>query len=371
MAKKILVVDDSSLIRKHLVKLFEDNGYETESAKNGQEACDLALNQDFDAITMDLNMPVMDGLEAISIIMQKNPTPILVVSSLTTEGAAETIESLELGAIDYVAKPGQYRIDTATQGDELLEKLEIVSSISKRRLGSHLRKMSRSREPVRATEQREERKSENKYSTNNIQTGKDLDSFSTDVKKIVLIGSSTGGPGLIEKICTSLPTNFPHPVCVVQHMPEQFTAAFASRINSISKVIVKESEHGEELRNGVVYIAKGGTHLQFRKKVSGKLTVKHGGSMKERFFTPSVDEMYLSALELFNAKDINAIILTGIGDDGAEGIVEIKKSGGYTIGETEESCTVYGMPRVAFEKGGISEQMDFDKILSYITSIRE
>jgi two-component system chemotaxis response regulator CheB len=365
MGKRILVVDDSSLIRKHLVRLFEENGYECEIAKDGQDAVDKAIGGGFDAITMDINMPRMSGLEAIEVIMEEDPTPILVVSSLTTEGAAETFEALDLGAIDYVSKPGQYRIDVEDSGDELLTKLKAATRVTKRRLKANIR-------PPK--EEIVKRREVTPKSESDIFRGADSDELkekSTDVKKIILVGSSTGGPGLIEKICTSLPKNFPHPVCVVQHMPEQFTASFASRINSLSKVIVKESEHGEELRNGVVYIAKGGTHLQFRKKVSGKRVIKHGSSVKSRFFTPSVDEMYLSALEVFNSQEIYAYLLTGIGDDGAEGMVAIKGKGGYTIGESEESCTVYGMPRVAYEQGGISEQMPFDRILQSITTIRE
>jgi two-component system chemotaxis response regulator CheB len=366
MNKKILVVDDSSLIRKHIVRLLESNEYDCDVAKNGQEAVDMAVNGGYDAITMDINMPVMGGLEAIEIIMKEDPTPILVISSLTTEGASETFDALDLGALDYVSKPGQYRLDTDESGDEILTKLKAATRVNKRRLRTNLQ----SKDEIVTKKQRLQ-SSEDKtdiFAGANID---ELESKSTDVTKIVLVGSSTGGPGLIEKICTSLPQNFPHPVCVVQHMPEQFTASFASRINSLSKVIVKESEHDEELRNGVVYIAKGGTHLQFRKKASGKKVIKHGTSLKTRFFTPSVDEMYLSANELFSASDINAILLTGIGDDGAEGMVEIHKKGGYTIGENEESCTVYGMPRVAFEKGGISQQMTFMQILAHITTISD
>jgi len=363
--KKILIVDDSSLIRKHLVKLFESNSYECDTAKNGQEAIKKIDEFDYDAITMDINMPVMDGLEAIAQIMKSNPTPILVVSSITTEGANETLEALELGAIDYVTKPGQYRIDVDNDGAEILEKLHAISNISKRRLKLMMKDKSDN------IKLKKTKRVKTSIESNKNTSEDELLNKSSSVKKIVLIGSSTGGPGLIERICTSLPKNFPHPVCIVQHMPEQFTTSFATRINKLSKVIVKESEHGEELRNGVVYIAKGGIHMHFRKKVSGKLVIKHSGSTTQRFFTPSVDELYLSATDIFAPDEIFPVLLTGIGDDGAEGMVSMKKNGTYTVGESEDSATVYGMPRVAYENGGISEQMNFDKILQYIVSIRE
>jgi len=361
MSKKILVVDDSSLIRKHIVKLLEDNGYECDIAKDGIEAVQKAVEYNYNAITMDINMPKMSGLEAIRVIMDENPTPILVISSLTTDGANETFDALDLGALDYVSKPGQYRLDLQDNAQEIILKLKAITRVSKRKLLSS--KLSQ-------TSLRQDRQKD-KANKNIFDDVDMLKSKSSDIKKIVLIGSSTGGPGLIEKICKSLPQDFPHPVCVVQHMPEQFTTSFASRLNSLSKVVVKESEHGEELKNGVVYIAKGGAHLQFRKKVSGKKVIKHGASLRDRFFTPSVDEMFLSALNVFDAQKINAFLLTGIGDDGAEGMVAIKSKGGHTIGESQESCTVYGMPRVAYENGGISEQMPFDKILNYIKMIKD
>ena len=350
MGKRVLVVDDSSLVREHLEKLFSEQGYEVDTASNGKEAVELALTYQYSAITMDISMPVMDGLEAIKFIMEKRPTPILVVSSLTVEGAQETIESLALGAVDYTTKPGQYSINISNQGEEILHKLEAVSNISTQKISSYISKLQQTKKIVPP-----------KQTEINLDT-----SF---VNKVVLVGASTGGPGLIEQICVSLPANYPYPVCVVQHMPEQFTTSFAARLNNLSSITVKESEHGEELRNGVVYIAKGGSHLHLKKAVSGKYVIKHGVSQKERFFAPSVDEMYLSAIEVFDAKDIHPYLLTGIGDDGAEGMVRIKSKGGFTVGESEESCTIYGMPRVAYESGGISEQMDFDSILKHILSL--
>lgn len=350
MAKRVLIVDDSALVRRQLSELLVSAGYEVDVAKNGKDAIEKATLQNYDAITMDINMPELDGLSAVAEIMQKNPTPILMISSLTTEDAPTTIEALENGALDYVAKPGTLNLGLEQTSQEILTKLEAVCKISKRRLINR-------RSKVRPTILKTPKESQIKKSSNSF-------------KGVVLIGSSTGGPGLIEEICASLPADYPHAVFVVQHMPEKFTAAFAQRLDRVSKLRVKESEHNEEITGGTVYVAKGGTHMRFAKKVSGKIVIRHEESSIKRFFKPSVDEMYFSAIEVFNPKDIFAVQLTGIGDDGADGMVAIKKAGGYTIAESEETAVVYGMPKEAFLRGGTCEVLPFPKIVSKIVSYR-
>jgi two-component system chemotaxis response regulator CheB len=348
--KKILVVDDSTLVRKQLTSILEEENYEIDIAKNGKDAVEMALECDYSAITMDIEMPIMNGLDAIRKIMRKNPTPILVISSLTTDGARETLEALNLGAIDYVTKPGSRTLNVEKDFKEIKRKVRNVSRISKRRLQKKM-------------QDREDRQHLTNINLGHAnQNGK--------IEHLVLIGSSTGGPGLIEQICSSLPSDFPHPICIVQHMPEKFTGPFAERLNALSTVTVKESEHGEELKNGIIYVAKGGVNLTFRKKVSGKIVIHHTDEVEGRFFTPSVDEMFLSSVDIFSAKDITAFLLTGIGEDGAEGMVSIKEKGGYTIAESEETATVYGMPREAYERGGVVEKLPFNKILKKFAFFR-
>ena len=351
MAKRILIVDDSALVRKQLSELLTSAGYEVESAKNGQEACSRVFAEDFNAITMDINMPVMDGLSAVKEIMANKPTPILMISSLTTEDAPTTLEALEYGAIDYVAKPGTFNVGVEESGADIIRKVRSAARIPKSRLAKK-RVARRATKPTRIS-QREE-----------------VATPTEPANSVVLIGSSTGGPGLIEEICAWLPEDYPHAVCIVQHMPEKFTNAFAGRLNRASKLLVKESVDNDELLKGVVYVAKGGEHLHFRKKVSGKIVIKHGKPREKRFFTPSVDEMYLSAIETFTPNNMLAVLLTGIGDDGADGMVELKKAGVFTIAESEESATVYGMPKEAYLRGGTSEVLAFPKILRKITSYR-
>jgi two-component system chemotaxis response regulator CheB len=345
--KSILIVDDSALVRKQLASILEEQ-FEVDFAKNGQEAIDKACEYDYAAITMDISMSIVDGLEATRRIMRQNPTPILIISSLSSEGARDAMQALDYGAIDYISRESRRNVSDIPS-EEILRKVKAVSRISKRRLSKKV-------------ESNDKRQYISNFSSASVVNSK--------VEHLVLIGSSTGGPGLIEKICKSLPVNFPHPICIVQHMPEKFTKPFADRINKDSAVVVKESEDGEALQNGHVYIAKGGVNLTFQKKVSGKIVIRHTDEVEGRYFTPSVDEMFLSSVDVINPIDITAFILTGIGEDGAEGSVVIKDRGGFTIGESALTATVYGMPREAKRRGGINEELPFPKILNKFTQFR-
>ncbi|MCX6076793.1 MAG: chemotaxis-specific protein-glutamate methyltransferase CheB [Campylobacterales bacterium] len=354
MAKRILIVDDSALVRKQLSEVIGTLGFDIETARNGQEGVEKATSTQYDVITMDINMPVLNGIEAVKQIMSRQPTPILMISSLTTEDAAITMDALDAGAIDYIAKPGTMNIGKEQNTEDILEKVLSLSRVSPRRLRNRA-----SRAPVGRA-----RVSENK------EKPKQPFSEITEITKIVLIGSSTGGPGLIEQICASLPTNYKYPVCIVQHMPEQFTKAFAERLNRSSALNVFESAHNMEILPGNIYIARGGVHMNFAKKVSGKIVIREDTNKGKNFFQPSVNDMMFGALEVFDASNIIGVILTGIGDDGADAMVKLKNSGAYTLGESEESATVYGMPREAYERGGVSQQLDFKQILKTISTLK-
>lgn len=361
MAKKALIVDDSALVRKQLTEMIESLGFEIDVAKNGKEAVDKATSMQYDVITMDINMPVMDGIEAVKQIMSEKPTAILMISSLTTEDASITMDALDLGAVDFIAKPGTMNVGKRENRDDILEKIQTLSRISPRRL-----KRRATRAPVRERRRVEPEKRASRVRENNDV----IQQSSIDISKVVLIGSSTGGPGLIEQICASLPANYKFPVCVVQHMPEQFTKAFAQRLDRASVVNVHESAHNMELLPGNVYVARGGVHMNFAKKVSGKIVIREDKNKGDNFFQPSVDEMMYSAIKTFDSKNIIAVILTGIGDDGADAMVKLRNSGAYTLGESEESATVYGMPREAYERGGVMEQLDFKQILKKIALLK-
>ena len=355
MAKKVLIVDDSALVRKQLTEMIETLDFEIDVAKNGKEAVDKATSLQYDVITMDINMPVMDGIEAVKQIMKKQPTAILMISSLTTEDATITMDALDLGAVDYIAKPGTMNVGKKENREDILQKVKSLSRISPRRL-----KRQASRAPVR--ERRRVSSSEKRDTSLNLS--------SADITKVVLIGSSTGGPGLIEQICAALPANYKYPVCVVQHMPEQFTAAFAQRLNRASAVPVHESASNMELLPGNVYVARGGVHMNFAKKVSGKIVIREDKRKGDNFFQPSVNEMMFSAMQIFDTSNLVGVILTGIGNDGADAMVKLKAGGAYTIAESENSATVYGMPKEAYDRGGVMEQLDFMQILKKIATLK-
>jgi len=255
MAKKVLIVDDSALVRKQLGELLDKAGYDIGFAKNGQEAVEFAAAVDFDVITMDINMPVMDGLTAVKEIMRINPTPIVMVSSLTQDEADITFEALELGAVDYVPKPGTITLNIEASKRDILSKIETASRIKKNRLT--IRKHA-TKKKVDIQKKSTEEKS----------------NLPKTVEKLVLIGASTGGPGLIEEILTSLPGDYPYPLCIVQHMPESFTANFAKRLDKNCAIEVVEAKAGDLIVPGKAIIGKGGRHLHLAKKASGALSVK-------------------------------------------------------------------------------------------------
>jgi two-component system chemotaxis response regulator CheB len=349
MAKKILVVDDSALIRKELGRLLTGEGFEVETAKNGQEALDKVLENDFDAITLDINMPVMDGLTALKQIMKKKPTPTVMVSSLTQGDADTTFEALDYGAVDFVGKPGTITLRLNETAHDIVAKVKAAAYMPKNRLkirkAGNIIKSDLNKPPVKKTAQR----------------------FSK-ADKVILIGSSTGGPGLIEKIVTLVPADYPYPICIIQHMPDTFTRKFAQRLDGLSSLNVIEAKSNDVICQGKIIIGKGGYHFQFSKKASGTVNVKLGINSAKRFFVPSVDEMFLSASQSFKCENIMAIELTGIGDDGAQGMLELKNKGAYTIAESKETATIYGMPRAAYENGGTVEVLPFPDILKKILS---
>lgn len=351
--KRMLIADDSALVRKQITEIVAELGFEIDTARNGAEAVEKALASQYDVITMDINMPIMDGLTAVRKIMHRQPTPILMISSLTTQSAQITMEALDAGAVDYIAKPGTMNVGRDENSEDIVQKVKSLSRIPPRRLKTMTR-----RSVVRERPQsvREATRMENKSTA--------------DVTKLLLIGASTGGPGLIEQICTALPATFAYAVCIVQHMPEQFTAAFATRLDKNSTLPVIEAKDHMELYPGNIYLARGGVHMHFGKKVTGRVVIREEKKKGSRFFQPSIDEMFLSALKVFSGDQIVGVLLTGIGDDGAMGMVSLKQAGGFTIGESEETATVYGMPKEAYDRGGVSQQLPFPKIIRALQTLR-
>lgn len=319
----VLVVDDSAFMRKLIKDFLSEDPRITvlDTARNGQEAIEKTIRLKPDVVTMDVEMPVLNGIEAVRGIMNSFPVPIIMLSSTTKAGAENTILAMEAGAIDVIAKPsGAISLDLHKVKKLLIEKV-IASSKAKITYlkGSYEKQDLKERlEPIR----------------------------SNNLLKLVLIGTSTGGPRALQEVITKLPADLNVPVVVVQHMPAGFTKSLADRLDSLSRVRVKEAEHREPLENGTVYIAPGGYHLRLNEKMGRPIITLD----KERPIgghRPAVNVLFSSAAKLKNYQKI-AVIMTGMGSDGTLGIIELKESAEtIVITEAEESCIVYGMPKAA------------------------
>jgi two-component system chemotaxis response regulator CheB len=338
---RVLIVDDSALMRKYLREIIEEDR-ELEvvgAARDGQEAVELNLSLKPDVITMDINMPRIDGLTAIQHIMVQRPCPVLVVSSLTQKGALVTFEALELGAVDYVPKPdGTVSLGIKDAAREIREKIKTVRRAKLRTL-----KLEDGPGLKRAKPPAVEFAPPNPYKAAAAPAGNG---------KLVLIGVSTGGPKTLMEILPYLPPDFEAPVVVVQHMPPSFTGPFAERLNRECRLTVKESVEGMPLLPGEAMVARGGVHLKIDRRPGEKgLRLRHSPRPAEALYKPSIDVAFRSALSCFPGENIVAVLLTGMGDDGADAMLEIKESGGLTIAEAEETAVVWGMPGEAVKRG--------------------
>ncbi|ADC65235.1 response regulator receiver modulated CheB methylesterase [Ferroglobus placidus DSM 10642] len=324
---KVLVVDDSALVRTAVSNLLVEEGFEVITAKNGKDAIEKTLKHNPDVILLDVNMPVMDGLTALKEIMNKKPTPVIMFSAYTKKGAEETITALKLGAVDFIPKPDSTLFDIADIKKEIIGKIKAISRASPNLI--RLRNLKDISKGVIRAKWKEKEK---------------------DVA--VLIGSSTGGPSALEMIIPRLPGDLPAPVFVVQHMPPNFTKQLAERLNSISEIKVKEAENNEKVRDGVVYIAPGGYHLGVRRALN-VVRIKIIDGEPVNGVKPSVDVTAKYLAKVYGG-DVIGVILTGMGEDGAVGLKEIRDLGGYVIACSEDTSVVFGMPKAAIEIGAAS-----------------
>jgi two-component system chemotaxis response regulator CheB len=348
---KLLIVDDSALMRRQLASLFQaEGGFVIQQARNGREA--IELNREFqpDAITLDINMPDMDGLTALSYIMAERPVGVVMVSSLTEQGALATFEALNLGAVDYVAKPG---------GTISLSIDEIKSDlISKVRAAARARIKTKG-VGIKGLTQRL-RDDRDKAASN-----KRIMVKASSKDGLVLIGVSTGGPRTLEEILPLLPAEFPWPILVAQHMPAAFTKSFADRLNHVCPLNVVEVAQPLMVESGTIYIGKGGADMLLTNRVN-KLMVIPKPENKQFLWHPSVELLGRSALEYLNPEHITGVMLTGMGHDGADAFAEIKKMGGRTIAESEESAVVFGMPAELIKRNGASVTLTADKVAAQL-----
>ncbi|WP_158107629.1 protein-glutamate methylesterase/protein-glutamine glutaminase [Vibrio furnissii] len=365
MAIKVLVVDDSSFFRRRVSEIInsESRLEVIDVATNGREAVDKAQRLKPDVITMDIEMPVMDGISAVREIMAANPTPILMFSSLTHDGAKATLDALDAGALDFLPKKFE---DIARNRDEAVSLLQqrVIQIASKK---AFMRRPVVSRPATSSPTPASPSSLLNRTSssTSSLTQSRPVVAsarFKASGKKYQLtaIGTSTGGPVALQKILTKLPANYPHPIVLIQHMPATFTAAFASRLNSLCKIQVKEAEDGDVLRPGVAYLAPGGKQMMLEGRPgAAKLRIIDGGDRMN--YKPCVDVTFGSASKIYGDK-VLSMVLTGMGADGREGARMLKNAGATIWAQDEDSCVVYGMPQAVAKAGISSEDLPLDRI---------
>jgi len=328
---KVLIVDDSAFMRKSLsIMLESDPNIEVcGTARNGQEGYELAKELHPDLITLDVEMPIMDGLSALKLIMKDAPTSVIMVSSITTEGAESTLKAFEYGAVDFISKEQSFvSVNITKIKDELIRKVKSI--------------VYHKRTTSLAT-------SKSAGSQSEIPTNVSKGNLPKIGYTAIAIGVSTGGPISLQKVVPLLSENLNVPIFIVQHMPPKFTKSLADRLNGMSKLEVKEAEHGDIVQKNTVYIAPGGQHINFTKiglNVKIVLTEKPEDSLHR----PSVDVMLHSAISVYGNK-LLGVIMTGMGKDGLLGVTELNKIGGKCLAQNEHSCVVYGMPKAVVDAG--------------------
>ncbi len=327
---KVLIADDSALMRKMLKRILETDPEikVVAAARDGNDVVVKAREYLPDVITMDVNMPGQDGITALQYIVDEKICPVVMVSSLTQEGAVTTFEALELGAFDFVGKPGgtvSSNMDSVAA--ELLSKVKLAASL--KRKGRISERLSRSR----------------------IRTETKVKPHSSGgTVKAVAMGISTGGPKVIYEVLPLLPPDINAALFLVQHMPPNFTSTYVKRLNDACQLEVVEAQAGMKVEKGVLYVGSGGRHLNLIKTATGDVMIRLS-SKPDHLFIPSVSIMMEAVLSVYGARTVG-VIMTGMGNDGADAMVNIRKAGGITIAESEESAIVFGMPGETIKRGG-------------------
>ena len=342
---KVMVVDDSSVVR-HVIKelLLEAEGIASvETAPNGKLALRKLERYNADVVTLDVEMPEMDGLSTLSALMRQAPRPVIMLSAHTTDGATKTIRALELGAMDFVTKPeGRLSRDLETVGNELVDKIMAVAgsrNIARCAVTPQLRLTS--------------------HDLSDVEQLKDLVS-------VIALGASTGGTEVLRTLLSALPRSFPLPILIVQHMPKTFTGAFARRLDELTDIVVLEAAHHDVLVPGRALVAPGHRHMVIRGDLDAAF-VELSDAPPVSGHRPSVDVLFRSVCDIFGAFAC-AGLLTGMGRDGAAGLSALHHAGALTIAQSRASCAVFGMPRVAIEMGAATMVEDIDGITNLLAN---
>lgn len=380
----VLIVDDSPFMRLTLQKILSQDPEikVLDSARDGREGIEKLQTLNPQVVTMDVEMPVMNGLQALDEIMRWKPTPVIILSAVTTEGTEATMKALDYGAFDVVAKPsGGAGGDIQALARDLIEKVKGAAQVdptrlSKKGIASRMTMKSSGYNAPQNTANNSSQPSNRLPSSpagikGSILSSSISKSVSTSMAypkypvEIVAIGTSTGGPSALQKVLPQLPANFPVPVVVAQHMPPGFTGPLAQRLNGLCSLNVREGVHGETLRAGTIYIAPAGKQLQIVRR-NGQLQLHIGDEAPiPTLYHPSVDVMFLSLAKEVG-KGTLGVVMTGMGNDGQKGMREIKALNGFAIAEAEETCVVYGMPRAIVEAGLADRVVPLSEIGSVI-----
>ncbi|BBL74725.1 protein-glutamate methylesterase/protein-glutamine glutaminase [Methylomagnum ishizawai] len=327
MVYRVLVVDDSNFMRHRLTEILngDDHLEVVGSAGNGLDAIRMAAELQPDVITMDVEMPVMDGITAVRRIMRERPTPILMFSVSTQAGARATLEALDAGAMDFIPKQ--------------LHEISADKETAKRMLCGRVLELARHRAKVRASPPP-------RPTVPPAPRPRHPPSQSGHVRgvSLIAIAASTGGPTAVQKVLAALPAQLPVPVLVVQHMPGNFTGSFAERLNQVCAIEVREAKHGDELRPGLALVAPGGVQMELREQ-AGRRTIALREAAEGEYFRPSADVTFASLAGLAHSPRALVIVLTGMGSDGRQGAARLKARGAAVWAQDERSCVVYGMPK--------------------------
>ncbi|ERI09230.1 protein-glutamate methylesterase/protein-glutamine glutaminase [Aneurinibacillus aneurinilyticus] len=356
---RVVVIDDSAFMRKVIGDLLEqDPGIQVVAkGRNGSEAMGLIKKWSPDVVTLDVEMPVMNGLEALATIMKEAPLPVVMLSSLTKQGANETILALEMGAVDFIPKPsGAISLDLPTIGTEIVQKVKAAAHIKVSRLlqieekikSIHSNWIGADKSPLSYTVA-------GKKATNEIQAGERSDRLlrKGKIENLIAVGTSTGGPKALQVLLKGIPQNFKGSLVIVQHMPPGFTKSLAQRLNSLCEIEVSEAEDNQVLQEGHAYIAPGNYHMEVKQRTDGEMYISLNQAQPRGGHRPSVDTLFESITHIRHHSKY-AIIMTGMGNDGTAGLKKLKETGVRSvIAEDESTCVVFGMPRAAIQAGTV------------------
>lgn len=356
---RVVIIDDSAFMRKVIGDLLEEDPEIQVVAKgrNGSEALDLIKRWAPDVVTLDVEMPIMNGLEALEKIMKETPLPVVMLSSVTQQGTHETIHALEMGAVDFISKPsGAISLDLHTIKDEITAKVKAAAHVKLSRILTmkeaipSLRHRSvdtnKKHPPYTLAQEKPNNKVWRKVTPmQGMGNGR--------VDNVIAVGTSTGGPKALQVVLRELPQNFKGSLIIVQHMPPGFTKSLAQRLNSLCEIEVCEAEHNQPLQNGYAYIAPGNYHMQVKQRTDGTLYLSLDQEPPRGGHRPSVDTLFESLASIHHPAK-HAVIMTGMGSDGTQGLKILKETGICTvIAEDESTCVVFGMPRAAIQAGTV------------------